>query len=69
MPAPPEAENKYVLPATQLLIVLYSPAKAQVVMVTGVLLLGAVIVPNADVFEHCPFAACPVRNIATTDKK
>ena len=39
-------------PETQLLIVLYSPAKAQVVMVTGALVVGAVIVPKGEPFVH-----------------
>ena len=34
------------------MIVLYSPPKAQVVMVTGVLLVGAVAVPKGEVFVH-----------------
>lgn len=58
MPAPPVAVNKYDVPATQLLIVLYSPPKAQVVMVTGVLFVGAVAVPKALEFVHCENTVC-----------
>jgi hypothetical protein len=52
LPAPPVALNKYVLPATALVMVLYSPAKAQVVMVTGVFVVGATAVPKAAGFVH-----------------
>ena len=59
MPVPPVALNWYVEPAKQPLMVLYSPPYAQVVMVTGVLVVGAVIVPKALGLLHC--AEAPVK--------